>query len=236
MDDQPGVQEEPSRPSPHPSATILLGMTPWAAAWCGSYVLHSAIASFLLYHSLCAISALTFRRRFGPRSAKAFPRHHWFTLASVCLLVCVAVYFSIGVLGWLADPARVLSGLRNQQIPLNSLSYVFLFSYFAIVNPVAEEFFWRGTIYSGLRRQHLGIRASSLITAALFGSWHWLIIRLFFPPLIAVVITFGIAVLGELLCRFYERTRSLPAVSLLHGLGADVPVLVVLWFAVLAKG
>jgi membrane protease YdiL (CAAX protease family) len=227
--------DKAERQSPHPAATIILGMAPWLAAWCGSYVLHSAIASFFFYHTLCLSSAVIFRHRFGPRSSKPFPRRHWIALAAGCLAACVLVYFMIGLLGYLAEPARVIAGLRRQHIPLTQTSYVLLFSYFAVVNPIAEEFFWRGTIYSGLRRRHLGIRLSSNLSAFLFGSWHFLIIRLFFPTIYAVAITVGIVFIGELLGRFYERTRSLPAACLLHGLGADVPVLVILWFGVLSK-
>jgi membrane protease YdiL (CAAX protease family) len=210
-------------------------MTPWMAAYLGSYVLHSAIASFFFYHTICISSAVIYRSRFGPRSHKPFPRHHWLALACGCLVVCVAVYLMIGVLGYIAEPARVFAGLRRQHIPLNKTSYVVLFTYFASVNPIAEEFFWRGTVYSGLRRRHIGISYCSNISAFLFGSWHFLIIRLFFPTGLALLITAGIVIVGEIFCRFYERTRSLPAVSLLHALGADVPILVVLWFAVLSK-
>jgi len=209
---------------------------PWLAAWLGSYILESAVASFLLYHTLCISSAFIYRRQYGPRNSKPFPRHHWIALAASCLAVCFVTYLAIGLFGFLAEPARVIDGLKRQHIPLDKTAYVVLFAYFALVNPAAEEFFWRGTIYSALRRRRLGIRKSTIISAFLFGSWHWLIIRLFFPPLFAIVITLGIVVIGELFGRFYERTRSLPALCLLHSLGADVPVLVILWFAVLSKG
>jgi membrane protease YdiL (CAAX protease family) len=202
-------------------------------AWVGSYVLHSAIASFLLYHAFCVTTTIVYRRKYGPLDGKKFPHHHWLFLAMSCLIVCFATYALAGYLGWLAQPELVERGLRRQQIPMNNLSYELLFSYFAIVNPVVEEYFWRGTIYASLRRKHWKIRASSNVDAVLFGSWHWLIVRLFFPPILALVITAGIVVVGELFCRFYERTRSLPALCVLHGLGADVPVLVLLWFVVL---
>jgi membrane protease YdiL (CAAX protease family) len=230
------IDTEQQRPAPHPAVIVLLGTLPWLAAACGSYWFHSAVLSFALYHSLCLSFAAYYRVRFGRRSSMPFPRHHWLALAGICLAVCLVVYFAIGFLGYLAEPARVMAGLQRQHIPLHKTAYLMLFSYFALVNPVAEEFFWRGTIYSGLRRRHLGIRNSSYLTALLFGSWHWLIVRLFFPGTLALIITAGIIVVGELFCRFYERTRSLPAVCLLHGLGTDVPVLVVLWYAVLSKG
>ena len=203
MSDVAILPEHRDRQAPHPSLTICVGAMPWFAAWCGSYLLHSAVASFLLYHSLCFSAALIYRARFGPRSSKPFPRHHWLALAGGCLAGCFVVYLTIGFVGALTDPARVLMGLRLQHIPLDKESYVLLFAYFAIVNPIAEEFFWRGTIYSGLRRRHLHIRACSNIDAVLFGSWHWLIVRLFFSPLMALVITVGIVFVGEIFCRFY---------------------------------
>jgi membrane protease YdiL (CAAX protease family) len=223
------------RPAPPPPVTVFVGTLPWLAAWLGSYVLHSAIASFLLYHALCATSAFLFRRKYGPRSGKPFHHRHWLLLGAGCIAVCLLTYSLAGLLGALADPGRVEQGLRAQHIPFDRTSYICLFCYFGIVNPIVEEYFWRGTIYAALRRKHLRIRTCSNIDAFLFGSWHWLIVRLFFPPVESLILTFGIIVVGELFCRFYERTRSLPALCLLHSLGADVPILVILWFTVLSR-
>ena len=110
-----------------------------------------------------------------------------------------------------------------------------LFIYFAVVNPIAEELFWRGTVYIHLRAAKWSVQASSIGSAVLFGSWHWLIIRLFFRPEVAILLTVGVSVAGYLFARLYERLHSLPALMLIHGLAADIPILIALWFAVLAK-
>ena len=91
MSDVAILPEHRDRQAPHPSLTICVGAMPWFAAWCGSYLLHSAVASFLLYHSLCFSAALIYRARFGPRSSKPFPRHHWLALAGGCLAGCFAI-------------------------------------------------------------------------------------------------------------------------------------------------
>ena len=222
------------KPVPRLWVTLLLGLLPWLAAWLGAYRLHSIVASFFLYHVLCLTSAVYYWHRFGPREGRAFRRRHWVGLAILCLLVCFGAYALIGLLGGLVDPGKVRAGFAGEDFALTRRDEIALFLYFAVVNPFVEEFFWRGTIYTALRRSGGSVRRSALVSALLFGSWHFLIVLLFFRLALAVPITAGIVLVGLLLALFYERTRSLPAAILLHGLGADVPILVVLWFAVLA--
>lgn len=206
---------------------------PWAAAGIGSYALHSAVASFVLYHLLCASVALVYHRRFGPREHRPLPIHRWAAIAGVCLLVCLGAYVAVGYLGWLINPAHVRAGLHEQHLGTSIGAFAALYAYFAIVNPIAEEFFWRGSIYLGLRAGGWRVAKASFVTAILFGSWHWLIVRLFFSPEAAAFITVGIIAVGWAFAHLYERSHSIPLVILVHALGADVPILVALWAAVM---
>jgi membrane protease YdiL (CAAX protease family) len=235
MNNGAAVDFQSTQDAPPPSLTILLGLLPWLAVWCGSYALHSGIATFFFYHGLCLGGTIVVRRRYGPWKTASVPIRNWIALASGCLLICLGTFVSIGLINSAAVPARVIAAIHGQHIPFNWTACVLLFSYFAIVNPVIEENFWRGTIYSSLRRRGIGVRVCIGIDAVLFGSWHWLIVRLFLPPLLALIVTAWIVIFGAFFCRFYERTKSIPAVSLLHGLGADVPVLIMLWFGVLCR-
>lgn len=215
-----------------------LGLAPWLAAWLGSYALHSAVAAFLFYHLLCLAGAGVYRNRYGPLERRAATRRSWIILAIAAGAIMAAVYFLVGALGlfgWLIDPVHIRQALAAQRIPAWPPDYAALFLYFAAVNPIAEELFWRGTIYAGLRRAGETVPRATLISAVLFGSWHWLIVRLFFAPIWSIVITLGIVAAGVVFAMVYERVRSLAFSIFLHAFAADIPILLILWFGVLAK-
>jgi len=215
---------------------LALGVGPWLAAYAGAYLLHSAVAAFAFYHLLCLSAATHYHVRYGKRAHVALPHVRWAGLAVAGLTICVATYSAMGLIGTLIEPARVSRALHALGIPVNQGAIVALFVYFAAVNPYAEELFWRGTVYLRLRAASWSVPAAGLASAILFGSWHWLIVRLFFAPVMACLVTAGIICVGYIFARLYERLGSLPALILIHALAADVPVLIALWFGVLAKG
>jgi membrane protease YdiL (CAAX protease family) len=214
---------------------LAVGLLPWAAAWLGSYGLHSAVAAFLFYHLLCLTAWALYRRRYGRYEAQGVPSARWIAMVLVAALIMGGTYFAIGWLGWLINPVHIRAALTAQRIGPTTLDYGALFLYFALVNPIAEELFWRGTIYQQIRRQGLTAARAAVVSALLFGSWHWLIVRLFFPAGWAVVITAGIIAAGAVFATVFERTRSVIFTILLHALAADIPILLALWLGVLSK-
>jgi membrane protease YdiL (CAAX protease family) len=78
-----------------------------------------------------------------------------------------------------------------------------------LVAPVAEEFFFRGFMFSALAGR-MGVGAAALVTGAIFG-----VIHLPGAPLmgVAVLVAFGVA-----LCLLYWRTGSLIPCMALHAL------------------
>lgn len=73
-----------------------------------------------------------------------------------------------------------------------------------VVAPLAEEVFFRGVVYNAWRREH-GIVAATLGSSALFAVIHG-----------TLVVVLPIFVLGLVLARVYERTRSLLATIVVH--------------------
>ena len=217
---------------------VSVGLLPWIAAWLGSYALHSAVAAFLFYHLLCLSAAGIYGRLYGSEDRRAASRRNWITLSIAAGAIMAATYFLAGTLGfftWLINPVHIRAALAMQRIPARPMDYAALFLYFAAVNPIAEELFWRGTIYPALRRAGADIPRATLVSALLFGSWHWLIVRLFFAPIWSLLITLGIIAAGVVFAMVFERVRSIAFSILVHALAADVPILLVLWFGVLAK-
>jgi len=107
-------------------------------------------------------------------------------------------------------------------------TYIYLFPYFAIVNPLAEEFFWRGGIYATLRHLFGSWVTAAAVSSVFFGAWHWLVIRLFVAPVTALAATFVIMGIGFALAAVYEHTRRLAYAVILHALAGDAPLLLLL--------
>lgn len=105
-------------------------------------------------------------------------------------------------------PVQPIVELFMEEKETTVLGFSVLFA--AICGPIAEEIFFRGFMYSALRKK-LGILGSILITSVLFSLLHTHIIG-FLP----------IMVLGILLAYLYEKTGSIiPSITvhIIHNVG-----------------
>lgn len=205
---------------------LFLAICPWAAAGWGLYRGHSAILSFLGYHALCLGGGLLLHSPGLPPTERLYPMRRRALLAAVVGAngVTLVAYLIVGAS--LLDKPHVLALLGSRGLP--PTTYFWLFPYFALVNPLAEEFFWRGGVYATLRHLYASWVPAACIDAVLFGSWHWLVVRLFVPPPEALAATAGIAAIGFALAVVYERTHRLAYGVILHALAGDAPLLLLL--------
>jgi membrane protease YdiL (CAAX protease family) len=104
----------------------------------------------------------------------------------------------------------------------------FFTAYIVILNPLFEETFWRGTIYREWKYL-VGPWPANLITSFFFGAWHWMVLQSYCEPMWALFLTFWVMVGGVIFAYLYERTGTLSAPVLLHGLGADLPMVFVVY-------
>jgi membrane protease YdiL (CAAX protease family) len=81
---------------------------------------------------------------------------------------------------------------------------LFLTIFVAVFGPIAEEMFFRGFMYSAIKKR-LGVLSAALLSAAIFSSLHTNIVG-FLP----------IMTLGVLLAYLYETTGSLVASMTVH--------------------
>ncbi len=125
------------------------------------------------------------------------------TLAVVFLIGSYVVRIAYGLIlklfGYSAQPQQVLSYLD-----LRGAGFILSFIAAAIVAPIAEEIFFRGFMYGGLRRR-IGVIGAMVVSTLFFTALH-LSIDLFVP----------IFVLGISLAWLYEATGSLYPGILLH--------------------
>jgi membrane protease YdiL (CAAX protease family) len=84
---------------------------------------------------------------------------------------------------------------------------------------------------STLRHLFSGWLPAAGAASILFGAWHWLVIRLFVAPPVALATTALIMLVGFGLTVVYERTRRLAYPVILHSLAGDAPLLLLLLLA-----
>jgi membrane protease YdiL (CAAX protease family) len=228
--------EQPPGPPPLPlwrtGLTLLLALAPWAAVYVGLYIQGSALRAFLYYHAVCVMGGLLLKSPGMSDAGMPFRRYVWPVIGiAVGVNALAALLFSL-VGAILLDRSLILDLMSTRGLP--PARYVFLFPYFCIVNPLVEEYFWRGGIYATLRHRFGTWQWPAIISSVFFGAWHWLVVQLFVSPFLALLTTFTIASVGYVLTIVYERTRHLALPIALHALAGDAPLLVVL--ALLTRG
>jgi membrane protease YdiL (CAAX protease family) len=205
---------------------VFLGILPWPAAGLGLYQFHSAPLAFVGYHILCFIGGFLLRSPALPPTAESwrFRRRHLLGTIFAANAFTLVAYLFVGAA--LLDKPLVLDLMAKRGLPPST--YFILFPYFALVNPLAEEYFWRGGVYATLRPLFKSYVPAALLSAAQFGAWHWLVIRLFVNPWVALAATIMIAGIGFLLALTYERTRRMSYPVILHAFAGDAPLLLLL--------
>lgn len=205
---------------------VFLSLLPWGAVWFGLYKNNSAPLAFVCYHLLCVFGGLLLRSPALPKTERVSPMRRRILVGVVLLanISAAVIYTLVG--SFLLDRPRVLQRLEVSGLP--PTSYLLLFPYFAIINPLVEEYFWRGGVYASLRRITPHWTWAAGVSSLFFGAWHWLVISLFVFPWVALTATLAIAAVGFLFTLIYERTRRLLYPIAFHALAGDLPLLVVL--------
>jgi membrane protease YdiL (CAAX protease family) len=133
------------------------------------------------------------------------------------------------VVGWMVDGTVFANHL--QHIQLNPSQDFWGFGlYFVTVNPFVEECFWRGLVQTSFEKT-FSLKTSLILTSVLFGSWHWLIAQYFFTPVWAILTTGLVMIGGVLFGALYARYKTLWPSILIHSLVGDVPIVIMLYFA-----
>jgi membrane protease YdiL (CAAX protease family) len=150
---------------------------------------------------------------FGPRKY-ALPWNtigfRGFNVARAAGLGCVILLGSLGFnLAWSLFLGLFQLQVQPDVLPafgegLQGLSQAILVG--GLVAPIAEEAFFRGYLYAGLR-SHYGRVAAVVLSAALFATAH--ILPTSWPP---------VFLLGALFSLLYEQTDSLWPAVILHGM------------------
>jgi membrane protease YdiL (CAAX protease family) len=203
-------------PDPRFGGEIGLGvwmLLPWPAVGAGLYVFHSALIAFALYATVCLLGAWQIKGNVDLRLALGVKIH-----LGVAILAHFLLVGGYALLGhWVMPIENLRAGLASAGV--TRASFLWLFPYFLIGNPLVEEKFWRGSVQPRVGRN---------VAAIFFGAWHWLAVSLFMPWWSAILATLGVMVVGLALGEVPARTKTLGDAILLHALAADLPLLVIL--------
>ena len=129
---------------------------------------HNGWAALLSYHAVILGSLALWSRR-----APIQPlRGRWTRFGVAC---CVLSVLSGPLLAFLLPIAvRVSLETRLANTGLSGAAWILFVPYFALVNPVLEEMFWRGVLRTQGR--------STLLFDLLFASYHLVVLPLFLKP------------------------------------------------------
>lgn len=203
------------------ATAFCLAVYVWVAL--GLFALKSALLTMLIYHiALCGGGWFVLR----PKLRLRFSTKH-FGAAALALtggftLTWLAMEFVLPILPPSVFPVVTIFPLN--ELGVNARSYLLIALYFGLVNPLAEEAFWRGRILPTLSDAHAS--APNLLHAAIFSGYHLMPLSLMFTSLwlpAATVLTGGI-IFGIVA----RRTRGLLVPLALH-FGVNAYLLI--WFS-----
>lgn len=229
------VQPRPASIARRPRVKIALllfftSLWPWFWIWFGLYKIQDYRLTMVLYEIMCCTLPVFF---FGRESAAFRPlnmRKRWLILLILLANVYFLSFFKLSH-GATLEWQHFLPHMRTIKLTNNPEFWAYG-AFLVLFNPIFEECFWRGTVYREWKTL-VSPRAAMLISAFFFGAWHWIVVQYFAEPLWAIVMTFIVMLGGVIFSFTYEKTGTLGASMLMHGLGADFPILFIVHAAML---
>lgn len=194
----------------------LAPILPYIAVWAGFFVFHNAWLTLLGFH-LAILVTLAFLRPRLPVATlfKTTNPKHILLSVFVCLTGGVGLYF-------LWDVFAVATDLREQllRLDLNASTWMGFIAYFSLVNPLVEEYFWRGG---------LGSDSKSLFAGDfLYAAYHVMVIWNKVHPFSILLVLIALIFAGWFWRQLYRHDGGLLAPVLGH-MAADFAILMTVY-------
>ncbi len=205
---------------------VLWSLLPGPAIWFGLHHFKSAVWCYILYHSIAAIAIVYGYRYWRPTLIRPTARQLFVVLIASLLFsgIAILLYDNFGQYAFSASKA--VDALKQQGWCDQLFWPISL--YVIIVNPIMEEFLWRGVVLNALEsttgRNHFAMIWSSVM----YGAIHYPIVSLVVGPTISLVCVTLLSLHGAVLGVIYKRTKSIVLTSLLHGLLNDVAAVAIM--------
>lgn len=148
-------------------------------------------------------------RQFGLRTTRVWPAIGW-------TLLCIFLFYSFAV-GWseLTHPPDTDDLPSRLGVDESTVALVAVLILVTVVAPLTEEFFFRGFLFTAVRRS-IGVLPAAAITGVAFGAAHY--------SSNTVLILVPLGVFGALLCLLYVWTRSIIPCIVLHAVNNSLAI------------
>lgn len=195
---------------------FLLPILPYLAVWAGLFLFKSAWLTLLAFH-ITIIFVIAVARPSIPINILFKSNSFKWILFSVlfCSTSGVGLYF-------LWEAFDVAQNLPAQLISLglNSTSWFPFITYFSLVNPFVEEYFWRGVLGSVTKKLHIG--------DVVFAGYHAMILWGRVNPLSTLFAVIILVSAGWLWRQIFRKDHGLLAAVLGH-MVADFSILLTIY-------
>ena len=211
---------------------IIAMLMPWLWVGLGLVLIKDYRLTILLYELFgCGLMVLLSR----PKQMALFPLRVPFSriLVSAAIVGIVILGVFKGTGGFGMDWDYFYRQAQATHLAING-HFWFFAAYIILLNPLFEEAFWRGAIYREWK-EIIGVLPANLVSSFFFGAWHWVVLQHYCQPIWALFLTFWVMVGGVIFAYTYEKTGTLGAPALLHGLGADLPMVFVVYDCIQAS-
>jgi membrane protease YdiL (CAAX protease family) len=194
----------------------LAPVLPYLAVWAGLFLFNSAWGALIGFHLAILFSLFVFRASI-PMSLLFKSNYPKWILASiiVCGLSGIGLYLFWGMFG-------IYNNLPEQleSIGLRSSSWFPFITYFSLVNPFAEEYFWRGFLGSDTKISYAG--------DFVYAGYHAIILWGKIQPMSVLFALILLTAAGWFWRQIYRDDEGLLAPVLGHA-AADFTILVCLY-------
>lgn len=207
------------------NAIRLIG--PALMIFIGLHLLGNVVITFLLFYSwLFAVPLLD-----GGFPGKRFKIDR--RTASIGIASGVLVFLVIfGGLQWLHIYLLDINLLRVLLLEwgFSGPGEIGLLLILLILNPIAEEIYWRGYIFEKLRKHRTAFFTIG-VTAIFYASYHLLTVFPIFQGIFGIIAVLPVLIGGLIWGIMREKTGTISATIISHGL-ADLGIVCVYWFIV----
>jgi membrane protease YdiL (CAAX protease family) len=118
------------------------------------------------------------------------------------------------------DPELMRAEINNLY-PVTPTMYVAVGLVISVVNPLLEEFYWRGFLY-----RKFAERGGGIWIGVLFALHHYIIFKTWFDPLTLSIALVGLAIVGVLFNWLYKKTGNVWACLITHAF-ADLAIILI---------
>ena len=128
----------------------LAPIPPYLAVWAGLFLFKNAWMTLVGFHIVILLTLL-FLRPDLPINILFKSKYPKWILVSVliCITSGIGLYFLWDIFGIVSDMP-----IQLKDLGLNSSSWPIFMTYFVLVNPFVEEYFWRGVLGSDIKQMY----------------------------------------------------------------------------------